>query len=373
MSVAEVTQQLPRVLVVDDDHNNLDLIRHVFQKNFDVTCAESGQEALANLRRSSFDAVCLDIMMPDVSGLDILQMIRRSPKLATLPVILISALSDTRDVVRGLELGANDYLPKPFDIHEAVTRISTHIRLKRLEDERQRTIEELANAQKMQESLLRVASHDLKAPLQNIRMAEYMLRDVVGGDSTGQELLDSLTANVENMQRVIDLLLDVAACRSGKIEIKPEYVAVDAICWDLGMQYYMTALAKLIQLEVGETNGIVIADPNRLMQVLGNLVSNAIKYSPENTTVTIWAESLGDYIRINVADQGPGIPPEERPKLFKEFGKLSTRPTAGESSTGLGLWIAKQLMKLQKGDIGVDCPPDGGSVFWVLLPAYKPE
>jgi signal transduction histidine kinase len=100
------------------------------------------------------------------------------------------------------------------------------------------------------------------------------------------------------------------------------------------------------------------------------LLSNAIKYSPFETTVTIWAEQVGGQIRLNVADQGPGIPPAERARLFQEFSKLSPRPTGGESSTGLGLWISKQLIEMQHGKIGVDCPADGGSVFWIQLPAH---
>lgn len=364
-------QNLPRVLVVDDDSVNLRVMRAIFEQHFQIMCVDNGMDTLKVLMQQPFDAVFLDVMMPQMDGLQVLQLMRRTPQLAEIPVILVSALSDTRDVVRGLQSGANDYLPKPFDPVEAVTRLNTQIRLKRLEDERKKTIAELNNAQKMQERLLRVTSHDLKAPLSNIRMSEYLLRDSIGGDPNLSSILDSMSANIESMQRVIDQLLDFAACQSGKIEINPEYIPVENVLWDLGMQYYMTALSKLIELEVVQADGVVIADAARLMQVMSNLVSNAIKYSPENTTITMWSERVGDFVRINVADQGPGIPPEERGNLFQEFGKLSTRPTGGESSTGLGLWIAKQLIGLQNGQIGVDCPPDGGSIFWVQLPAAQ--
>jgi signal transduction histidine kinase len=115
--------------------------------------------------------------------------------------------------------------------------------------------------------------------------------------------------------------------------------------------------------------GVICADRQRTTQVLNNLLSNAIKYSPRGSTVTIWAENSEQSVHILVADQGPGIPAEERSRLFTQFGKLTTRPTEGENSTGLGLWIVKHLVTLQNGQVGVECPPEGGSIFWIELPA----
>src|SRR5262249_25620667 len=114
-----------------------------------------------------------------------------------------------------------------------------------------------------------------------------------------------------------------------------------------------------------------LADYDRLVQILNNLVSNAIKFSTPDSTVTVSAERRDKAVRIRVADQGPGIPADERADLFKPFSKLSPRPTAGESSSGLGLWIVKEMATLQKGTVGVDCPADGGSIFWVELPLAK--
>ena len=122
-------------------------------------------------------------------------------------------------------------------------------------------------------------------------------------------------------------------------------------------------------------HGMISADRERVTQVLNNLISNAIKYSPRGSTVTLWTELQAHSVRICVSDQGPGIPAEERGRLFTQFGKLSTRPTEGENSTGLGLWIVKHLVTLLNGQVGVECPPEGGSIFWIELPApaYSPE
>jgi len=131
----------------------------------------------------------------------------------------------------------------------------------------------------------------------------------------------------------------------------------------------VNALRKNIRLEAHAITGTVQADVARFHQVLGNLVSNAIKYSPPDTTVQVWTECGDHCVSIYVADQGPGIPPSEQDRLFTQFGKLTPRPTGGEDSTGLGLWIVKHLVNLQKGDVGYMSRPEGGSTFWVRMPA----
>jgi signal transduction histidine kinase len=117
----------------------------------------------------------------------------------------------------------------------------------------------------------------------------------------------------------------------------------------------------------------VWADSGLAQQILGNLVSNAIKYSPSGSAVTLSSAIAGEQVRIYVADQGAGIPESERDQLFQAFTKLSTRPTGGESSTGLGLWIASQLVAVHGGAIGAEFPAEGGSIFWVELPASKSQ
>jgi signal transduction histidine kinase len=297
-----------------------------------------------------------------------LRTIRATPEIAHIPVILISARADNNDIVRGLEEGANDYLIKPSSASVVQARIHTQVMLKQLMDEHRRVIEELLETQKMRDQLFRIASHDLKAPLTNIRLTEFLLRDIVGNNNEGQEILDSLVNNLDNMEGVIEKFLDVAAFQSGKIELDIQCVPIESAVLDVMMEYTVAAANKNISIEAAEFPGMVMADPKRLRQILSNLVSNAVKYSPKGSTVSIWSELLGEYVRINVADHGPGIPADERHLLFQEFGKLSTRPTGQESSTGLGLWIAKHLTTLQHGEIGVDSPADGGSVFWVMLP-----
>lgn len=359
----------PHVLVVDDEIDNCLLLQRILMRKYHISMATSGEEALELLKTDTFDSVLLDIMMPTMTGLQTLKIIRATPETADLPVILISALSATDDIVNGLEAGANDYIPKPIDVDETQARVDTQVTAKQMNDERKRVIRQLEAAQEMKDRLLRIASHDLKAPLANIRMAEYILRDFVGQDAMGNEVLDAMVETVNGMTQVIEEFLDMAACQSGKIEVNLQLLPVANVINETILNYQVTALHKDIAVETGRLDGVVVADKSRLSQVMNNLVSNAVKYSPKNTTIRVWTEATPEHVRIHVADQGPGIPMNEREKLFKEFSKLSSRPTGGESSSGLGLWIVKHLVTLQKGEVGVECPPDGGSIFWVELPA----
>ncbi len=357
------------LLIVDDDQANRALLQRSFQGKYRVIATESGTQALEALANYSIDVVLLDIMMPDINGLEVLKLIRESAALRELPVILLTALADVSDVVEGLRLGANDYITKPINIDIVEARVETQVKLKRLMDKRNQTIHELLTLQNMRMKLFRVATHDLKSPLTNIRVAEYMLRQHVNGNAQATHLLDTIKMTVLSMEGVINNFLDAAIIENGKLELELICQRLSPILWDVVKQYTPQAVAKNIQLQIEDFEATVWADGARLGQIIGNLLSNAIKYSPQNSTVRIWGEQTGEQVRLFIADQGPGIPAHERQMLFTEFGKLSTEPTAGESSTGLGLWIAKHLISLHRGDIGVHCPPEGGSVFWIELEA----
>lgn len=361
----------PLLLIVDDEPANISLLKRLFEPHYRVMSVMSGQDALDLLAQAPFDLVLLDIMMPDMNGIETLSHIRSKSNTADLPVILVSALSEVDDIVRGLQLGANDYITKPVEIDLMLARVQTQLTVKRLQDERKQHIAELQDAHQMKDSFLQMASHDLKGPLGNIGMSQFLLRRIVADHAEGLELLDMIEDVVENMEHVIKDFLDSAALQSGKLDIQLENITVEEIVYDILGQYKLTAQKKEIELQAPAVPGIMSADRQRIAQVLNNLVSNAIKYSPRGSIVTVWAEETHGVVRILVADQGPGIPVEERSRLFTQFGKLSTRPTEGENSTGLGLWIVKHLVSIQNGQVGFDCPHEGGTIFWIELPAVE--
>lgn len=360
--------KVPLILAVDDERANLTLLERLLKPDYRVMSVTNGQAALDILVQAPFDLVLLDIMMPGMNGLELLQCIRENPTISDTPVILISALSETQDVTQGLGIGANDYIVKPIDMDVTLARVQTQLALKQLQDERKRTIGELKAAQETKNRLLKIASHDLRGPIMNIRMVNLLLREWVEMIPDGETLLNATDASLEAMHTVIKDFLDTAAMEIGEPDIRLGRVDLAALANSLMAEHRINAKRKNITLEIGDLSATITADGARFQQALGNIVSNAVKYTAPDTTVTIWKECHDRSVTIYVADQGTGIPDSERDRLFTQFGKLSTRPTGGEASTGLGLWIVKHLISLQGGEVGVTCPPEGGSTFWIKIP-----
>jgi two-component system, sensor histidine kinase and response regulator len=361
----------PHILIADDDIDSMMLLGELLKLEYGVTYARSGEEALQLLAHQSFDLVMLDVVMWGIGGIDVLNEMRAKPETAHVPVILLSGQIKTDTIVKGLESGANDYITKPFDTDVLRARIKTQIDMKRLLDERQQTIAFLQNTHEIKDRFLRIATHDLKSPLNSIRLAQYYLRTIVGSDPTGIDALDIIEDTVNTMNELVEDFLDSSALQTGKTDLNLQQVEMEGVLWEVIARYSVTANRKNITLLMGKSQGNALADTSRLAQIIGNLVSNAIKYSPHDHIVTVSSRLVkGDKVRISVADEGPGVPLDERPQLFQAFSKLSNRPTGGESSTGLGLWIVKELAQMHNGTAGADFPPEGGSIFWVELPAY---
>lgn len=365
------SQHQPRLLVIEDDAINRNLMRRLFENEYDVVCASNGVNGLKRLSEGNIDVILLDVMMPGMSGFSVLEEIRATAETADLPVILISGLADDEHIVQGLQLGANDYLTKPINVHVARARLRTQVKLKRLLDEHKRTNAQLEQLSQLREHFFRIASHDLKNPLTNLNLAVQELSLYVPQNEDTTIIQHSIDVTLRQMQTLIEDFLDMAALENTALELSNSRINLKECLEQIVLQYERAANRKQIDLKVcDDVEGTVVADSNRLMQVIGNLVSNAIKFSPEGTTVSIWVRHSEDRVRIYVQDEGPGIPLDEQQLLFSEFVKGSSQPTGGETSTGLGLWIVNKLVTLLNGEIGIESEPGHGAIFWVELPAY---
>jgi signal transduction histidine kinase len=355
-----------RLLIVDDEKTNQELMRRIFSR-YETMVAENGREALAMLDEYEFDGVLLDIMMPEMGGLETLEHIRRRFSPVELPVVLISALAERRGVANGIRMGANDYIVKPFDVEDIQARMATQMRMKQYADERKQMVAYLQTMIDKQERLMQVASHDLKNPMNNLKMLITLLKKSFGDDAPTMNLLNMAENSLKTMMTVVQEFLDISLRSAETVRVELQPTDTYRIIVEVVNQYAVMAFNKDIRIHANEIQGIVMADPNRLSQVIGNLLSNAIKYSPRHSD--IWLDTLieSGIWQLTITDQGPGVPPEERDRLFQPFSTVSTKPTAGEASTGLGLWIVREMMHLQGGEVGAHFPPEGGSQFWVQL------
>lgn len=355
-----------RILIVDDQQENIDLLIRIFNQ-YETLTAYNGLEALQLIQQEPFDAVILDIMMPEMGGIETLEKIRTQFSPAELPVILVSALSERRGIANGIRMGANDYIVKPFDVDDVTARLMTQIRLKQFADERTLKTQAFEQMVNWQERLMQVASHDLRNPMNNLQMLVNLMKKTFQGDPNTTRLLQMAETSLNTMTNIIEEFLDIKISATGnlRIDLRPTdtFNVITQIC----NQYAVAAFNKDIRIHAADIQGIVLADPNRLSQVIGNLVSNAIKYSPEHSDIWLETISANKIWQLSVSDSGPGVAQDERHKLFEPFSGISNKPTGGEVSTGLGLWIVREMMHAQNGEVGVHFPSDGGSQFWIQL------
>lgn len=364
-----VKGRLGRILIVTTAKDESRQLWELLDGDYGLAAAGSGHEALRRLsERPAIDLALIAGSLPDKSDVELVREIRMKHSADRLPLIMLAEGCGPDEVSLAFESGADNCLTRPFTKAVLTARIEALLKLKRRFDEERTKYAELEAVDSRRLKILRMLSHDLRSPLSNISLAVGILRQATREDQ--DEAMYSLRVirmMVDCMGEVIANHLDFLELSAGEMRLKQKPVCLRDVIVNVVSQLDFAAQMKDIRLCVSATDGIVMADGGRLVQALGNLVSNAIKYSPPGSDVKIYTLNRAGFGSIIVADQGPGIAPEDRSKLFREYGKASTRPTGGETRTGLGLWIVKNLVEAQGGVVGADFPASGGSRFWIGL------
>ncbi len=361
-----------KVLIVDDNTTNIQVVGTLLKElKVDISVATNGKTALEISEKLIPDLILLDIMMPEMDGFEVIDELYSKDSTRQIPVIFLTAKIQTEDVVKAFEKGAVDYITKPFKAPELLERVKTQLNIKHylLTLERQTT--QLKKLNQDKNEFLSIAAHDLKNPINTITMLGKVLRDTE--DLTKDEIkefADDLITSSTKMFHLISELLDVNAIEEGKIVMHKEEVNLDSAIKSTIMHYDLHAKEKNIKIlyNNGAQFNYAIADENAILQILDNLVSNAVKYSPFDKTVTLNLFNTDKRICFSVTDQGQGFTDKDKEKLFTKFAKLSTRPTNNENSTGLGLSIVKRYVDANDGNINLESEPGKGSTFIVALP-----
>jgi signal transduction histidine kinase len=355
-----------RILVVDDNDLNVEMLcMRLRRSGYEPHGVLSGRAALDALGRDAYDLVVLDIMMPEMDGIEVLGEIRKRYSLTELPVIMATAKTESADMVKAFEAGANDYVTKPIDLWVLLARIRTHLQLRRLVREK--------------DEFLAIASHDLKNPLNNIYGYAKLLQTMGKlGEPMSDEMRDMLERIVRQSQvmlRIIVDYLDLHALEEGQLTLAREPVDLNQLVEECVKEHYGAAAQKELTIEFAPLAGpaIVNVDADRIHQVLHNLFSNALKFSSRGTTLQARVERpAADTVKFSVRDGGPGLTPDDLRLVFQKFSRLSARATGGEKSSSIGLSIARRLVDMHGGTIGCENHPEGGAVFWFVLPAHQP-
>jgi two-component system, sensor histidine kinase and response regulator len=364
-----------RILIVDDSAMARRQIQFFLKRDgFEVFEAKSGEEALWLINETDPELVLMDVSMDGIDGMEACRRIKEDPANGSLPVIFLSAKGEREEIVRGFKAGAIDYIVKPFHPSESLSRIHTHLRIKKLAQLREKHISELQVLNQTKDRILRVASHDLRNPVAAIAgLAEFLKADTANLDDSQREIIDCIEEAGKSVVGLLNDLLDLSALDSGMVNLKRESIPMCELVRNLIPLFRGDLERKNITLDFECAAGLpqINGDRQNIRRVADNLISNAIKFTPPGGRVMVRVRVVEDELILEVEDTGPGIPEHEAGALFKEFGKTSNRPTGGEKSTGLGLSICHRIIEAHYGTICYSNLPEGGARFSVILPAMK--
>jgi len=362
-----------RILVVDDDRLNIRILVGILQtEGYVIAEADSGERALELYESFRPDLLLLDVVMPGIDGFSTCRELHKRYGEYTAPVIFITAKNESDDVVEGLAAGGVDYLPKPFRRKEALARIRTHLHNRLLVEQQKSLVDQLTEANSAKNKLLGMAAHDLRNPLASIRgLAEFLSDGAVGNLTPDQaDLVKTIRETSMSMLTLLNELLDVATIEAGELKVNRELQNLSDLVEKAVYLNNINASRKSTKIQFISPPKAAMAriDGSKIQQVLDNLLSNAVKFSPPGSTIRVKVSEYTGGCTIAVQDQGPGIPDNERHRLFKDFGTLSVKPTGGEKSTGLGLAICRKIIEAHRGTIVATNVAGGGCEFSITLP-----
>ena len=369
----EINPSEYKILIVDDVMSNVLLLKVLLtNEKFAIATASNGRQALEQVEKENPDLVLLDVMMPDMSGFEVAQHLKSNPQTAEIPIIFLTALNSTADIVKGFQVGANDFISKPFNKEELIIRVTHQISLVAAKRLILSKTEELQRTIAGRDKLYSVIAHDLRSPMGSIKMVLNMLLLNLPFEKIGAEMYELLTmANqtTEDVFSLLDNLLKWTKSQIGKLNVV--YQDVDLVEVTDGVIEIFSMVASLKKIRIREMKPermMVNADIDMLKTVVRNLLSNAIKFSKENSEILVKMEEVNGMAVVSVQDHGCGISEEGQKKLLHADTHFSTFGTNNEEGSGLGLLLCKDFVVKNGGKLWFTSKEGEGSIFSFSIP-----
>ena len=373
----------PILLIVDDEEKNIKLLKGMlYSENYQIHEALNGEEALGKIEKIAPDLILLDVMMPNISGFEVCQVLKRDKKTRSIPVVMVTALRENENRLKAMEVGADDFISKPVDKTELLIRVRSLLRIKQYHDElfqKYTKISEmnakLQELEEYKEGLMQMIVHDLKNPLFAISgNIDLLLIDKNGLSETQGSTLENCLRYCQQLNEIIQQLLDVYKIEQGKLQLSSEKMDLSPLIEELLQQFEPKSEVKKITMSFTNLNGISLiqGDKGLLKRVVANLIDNGIRHTPEGGKIEIRVEAPKNANGpcISVADSGNGILPRYHQKIFNKFeqGDLHKKGIA-VGTAGLGLAFCKMAVELHGGNIWVESKGNGdGATFRFTLP-----
>ena len=364
-----------KILIVDDVVSNVLLLKILLtNEKFQVCTASNGKMCIEMAKSEHPDLILLDVMMPDLNGFDTAVILKKDPETQEIPIIFLTALNNPSDLVKGFQVGANDFLTKPFNKEELIMRVMHQIQLVAAKRIIIRQNEELKRTISNRDKMYSVIAHDLRSPMASIRMVLNLAVNVVSKDIVGEEifgLLDKANRESEETHDLLDNLLKWTKSQTGRLSVVYQELDLDDIVPGVVDIFRMIAEMKKIELKYipADEKLIVHADNDMIKTIIRNFLSNAIKFTPEGKSVEVFYKREGDFARISVRDHGVGIEPERVKTIFRT-GE-TTYGTGGEEGSGLGLQLCQDFARKNGGEARVESTLGEGSTFSFTIPLTK--
>ncbi len=352
------------VMIVDDVPDNIKVVANILkEEGYKLFFATNGSDALAKVKSDKFDLILLDVMMPEIDGFEVCRQVKNDPATQDIPIIFLTARTDTESIIKGFELGAMDYVTKPFNNAELLARVKTHLTL-------QRAKEELKALNATKDKFFSIIAHDLKSPFTVLLGLTDLLFDNIENYSKDdiKGIIDDLRVSANTIYALLKNLLAWSRLQRGLMEHFPEKIYLNEIVrhnvflFRSGAEQKRITLRNLVQKKI-----TAYADHNMVDTVIRNLISNALKFTDTGGTIEVSAKNNGQFVEIAISDTGVGMTEEEISKLFRIDVKYSNVGTAGEKGTGLGLVLCKELVKKNGGKIWIESAVGKGTTFRFTL------
>lgn len=379
------------VLLIDDQPMVGELVRRLLESEPDISLHYCSTPATAfdEVEEIRPTVILQDLVMPNADGLEMVRRFRARPATAHTPIVVLSSKEEAAVKSEAFAAGANDYLVKLPDRIELLARIRYHSNAYLTQLQRDAAMRALRESQQLLlqantaltqtnnqlNQFVGMAAHDLRNPLSAVLgFARLLLRPGQDHPPSQQQerFLTNIQSSAEFMLRLVNDLLDVSRIEAGDLNLEKRPTNLPPLVEASLLLHRLHAEEKQIDitLEADPNIPFVKVDPDKMEQVLSNLVSNALKFSQSRTTVRVSLNCVDGAVHLSVADAGPGIPATELNNLFRPFSRTSVKTTHGEKSTGLGLVIVKKVVDAHGGRIEVESEPGRGTTFTVVLPIH---
>ena len=361
-----------KILIVDDVVSNVLLLKILLtNEKFQVCTASNGYMCIEQAKQEKPDLILLDVMMPDINGFETAVILKKDPETLDIPIIFLTALNNPSDLVKGFQVGANDFLTKPFNKEELVMRVMHQIQLVAAKRIIIKQNEELKRTISNRDKMYSVIAHDLRSPMASIRMVLNLAVNVVSPDVVGEEifsLLDKANRESEETHDLLDNLLKWTKSQTGRLNVVYQDIDLEDIVPGVVDIFRMIAEMKKIKIQYIPCSEklVVHADADMVKTIIRNFLSNAVKFTPEDKGIEVSCTREGGMAKISVRDHGVGISPERLENIFRK-GE-TTYGTGGEEGSGLGLQLCQDFAQKNGGEAVVESVLGEGSTFSVLVP-----